>query len=117
MGLCLLEIIRNAACSIVNLFQFIVAGLEKTLLKTMFDRDGELCYNQQQLLLKFLSGMFAIVKFKNCIKPKSKSSKNNYLHSESRRLVRRWLQGYSEWTCEGSPKSKESRRLRGAGPL
>jgi hypothetical protein len=53
----------------------------------------------------------------DCIKPRNKRSKNNYLYSESRRLVRMRLQGYSEWTCEGSLKLKESRRLRGSCPL
>jgi len=47
----------------------------------------------------------------------SKSSKNCWMFSESRR---RWESGNRsnfEWTCEGSPKSWESRRLRGSCPL
>jgi len=51
------------------------------------------------------------------IKPLSKSSRNKELHSESRWLVEMRLHDYSEWTCEGSPKSTESRRLRGFCPL
>jgi len=34
----------------------------------------------------------------------SKSSRNNGLHKESCRLVEGSCKGYSEWTCEGSPK-------------
>lgn len=47
----------------------------------------------------------------------SKSSRNGDLYLESRWLVKGGCNDHSEWTCEGSLKSNESRRLRGTYPL